>query len=129
MFKDEIRLAQLAIDNSGAPSFDEEILITLLEATVASPDMFLKCDGNSILWGAITPYLLDPSILIAKEIFWFSETPSKNSYRMFREFEAWAQEKGAKEIHMESLSNSLRVGDLFERKGYSNVSTIFRKEL
>ena len=74
-------------------------------------------------------YLGDSSVLFAKEIFWFSEKPSSSSYKMFREFELWAVEKGAREIFMESLEYTPQVESLYERKGYIKSSSIFRKKL
>lgn len=129
MFEDEIRLTKLAIENGDLPPCKEEELEQSFKTSYESPYMFIKCDANSIFWGALVQYLGDSSITFAKEIFWYSEKPSSNSYKMFREFEQWAEEQGASEIFMESLGHSPQLDSIYERKGYTKGSTVFRKKL
>lgn len=125
----EIALAQEAIENGRLPKASRKALETLFSNAYQDQYAFIKCDGDSIFLGSLYTYLGDPSVLLAKEIFWYSRKPSKSSVKFFLEFENWAKQMGAQEIFIESLVNTEKVDSFFISKGYSKGATIYRKEL
>lgn len=82
--------------------------------------------------------LLSPDIndgrLIASEAFWFvtkTYRRGRAGLLLLQAFEAWAQERGASDIHMVQLLHHPTQGlsRLYQRRGYETVEMVWRKPL
>lgn len=129
MYEKEIELTKMAIANGDMPESTDESLKDLFELCYSSPSIFIACTDKTIFVGGLHHYFGDPLKILSKEIFWFSKEPTKDSLKVFKKFEDWSKEQGAIEIHMESLQGTPKVDELYKRKGYDAVSTIYRKKL
>lgn len=69
---------------------------------------------------------------IAEEFFWFARPEHRGAgVALYRRFEEWARQKGASEIHMVHLVNSMpdKVARFYLRHGFEPVEIRYRKAL
>ena len=72
------------------------------------------------------------SDLVAEEFFWFvSESYRKDGIRLYRTFENWARERGAKTLQMVHLSDSMpdKLKKFYLRSGFAEIETRYAKSL
>ena len=70
--------------------------------------------------------------LVASEFFWFVRESSRGEgLRLYRAFEKWARDKGAVQIRMVHLHDSMpgKLSRVYERLGYTAVETHYVKGL
>lgn len=93
------------------------------DATLEKCKVF-RTDAGFIA-GALAPSWCDPNWLIAIELAWWSEDGA--GMRLLRQFEAWAQENGANEIRMTTLTSNPRAAAAL--RSYEPTETSYRKVL
>jgi GNAT superfamily N-acetyltransferase len=91
-------------------------------------------DGSGVVfrheWGAIggfvSPMWMSPSVLVASELFWWSE---REGLALLRAFEDWAKDQGAVAVNMIGLATNERAGRIYERRGYAPVEQVYRRAI
>lgn len=128
MYERELELAGKAIEQGGLPPINKQDALDLIHQAYTHPDMFLSMIDDTILMGIITPVLYNQSYLIARDIFWYSEKPTKNGLKVLQEFEQWAKDKGANAVMKETNSNSPEsVPRVYQRLGYKREGEVFMR--
>jgi GNAT superfamily N-acetyltransferase len=82
--------------------------------------------------GILHPDLYDGSRTIADEFFWFARPEHRGAgVALYRAFEAWARERGASEIQMCHLIDSMpaKVARFYAGAGFRAVEVRYSKEL
>lgn len=82
--------------------FDLDAVSGLLGRMIEAPEAVVLTSGGGGIGGVLTPAYCDPKWIQAVELFWWAE--DRQGLRLLREFEAWAEAKGANEIRMTTLS-------------------------
>lgn len=74
------------------------------------------------------PLYMNRSVLMAQELFWWSESPGAG-IAMLKFGEAWARLVGARCTLMMALDEvqGARVGEMYQRQGYVPAERYFRK--
>lgn len=74
------------------------------------------------------PLYMNKTVLLAQELFWWSEAPGAG-IAMLRFGEAWAKQLGAHAVLMLALDEvqGARVGEMYQRQGYTPAERYFRK--
>jgi hypothetical protein len=134
----ELNLGKSFFEEKGLPgSFNRDVFVStwkkLIEANVGAL-WVIKDEGKVVgaLGGTIYP---DPNDgeLVAQEAFWYVDHERRHGVepiRLFLNFEAWAKTIGAKRLIMVALINSdVRIGKLYEARGYKAVETIYLKNV
>lgn len=84
----------------------------------------LEEDGRAVgmLLAVIAPTWFAPSVLIASELAWWVEPTHRRgsgSLRLFRDFEAWGRQRGARVFSASDLDQpDSPAGKVFEAMGY-----------
>ena len=96
--------------------------------TSPSAIIFVDDSGRSMLCGALVPWLLDDSCLIAQEIAWWVDPGARGGslgVKLLNAFEDWAIACGAKFVSLSCIQHmdGDKVSRLYERKGY-----VFREQ-
>lgn len=86
-----------------------------------------------LLGAVLVPDLFDNKV-VASEAFWFVHPDHRGSMgpvRLFKTFETWAKDVGAERILTAHLSTATagKMGEFYEKQGYSPVETLYRKEI
>lgn len=120
-------------------SFDPEYTVTNLVNCVEIPEVCLlvaENEGKLVggLWGVCNILNLWSMDKAALPHIIYVDPEHRGTlcgYRLIREFERWAIESGASEVHMSVASgiNTERTEELYERLGYSFYGKAYRKEV
>lgn len=117
-------------------TFDIDRFCGLWENLLGSDSgvIFLALRENEIK-GAIGGMVYDDPYSIgqiAQEFFWFVRADSRGSgVRLFREFENWGRDKGARAIRMCHMVDSMpeKVAQFYENSGFHKIEVHYSKEL
>ncbi len=102
--------------------------------TNGSGGLFLLFEGSEVegaIGGVIYPEAYSDA-QICQEFFWFVKPESRGGgVRLYRKFEEWARTKGANEIRMGYLVDSMpeKVSTFYERLGFHPVEVNYTKVL
>ena len=99
-----------------AAPFDPDAVAGLLGQMIDSPAAVVLASDDGVIGGALSPAYCAPQWLMAVELFWWAE---RGGLRLLSEFEKWAQEIGAHEVRMTSLSAYPRAAEILSRRGYA----------
>ena len=106
-----------------------ELLLTSGAGVIFAED----CDGEIVgVIGGIVHQEIYGEEVIAEEFFWFVREAFRGAgVRLYRRFEDWARERGASEIQMVHLFDSMpdRVAKFYLRSGFEPVEMRYRKAL
>lgn len=118
--------------------FDETRLLTSLARAVCSDQFYLRgAFHNGVLTGALLGmieqyyFALD---LLASELGFYvvpDKRGSSAAFKLVRDFERWAEERGATDIVVSSTSRILkrRTSKFYSKLGYEETGTVHQKSL
>lgn len=86
--------------------------------------VILVTDGGMV-GGMIAPPYTSPDWKMAVEVFWFAD--DGRGLALLRGFERWAEEKGADEVRMTTLSGLGAADMILRRKGYRRQETSYTR--
>jgi len=99
----------------------------LARELIEQPNGVVFLTEDALLAGGVFPALLNPRVLQANELLWWSE--GRGGAVVRRAFEQWAREMGAHAVYLAS-TETMRgpaVGRLLGRSGYELAETTYRK--
>lgn len=111
----------------------EQLAATITGLITGPSSVMLVLTAEDRLIGMIGlllhPHLFD-AVMTAGELVWWVEPEARGSgagVELLRAAEAWAVEKGAARIQM--VAPSVRVGEFYEREGYTFIEMNYQKTL
>ncbi len=101
-----------------------------LAALRENENAYLEITEHGAVAGMLTPLWFAPSVVIASELFWYSQKPGEGKALRER-FEAWAKERGARFAHLSGMANENeeRLRRTLRGQGYNDMEIGFIKEL
>lgn len=109
-----------------------EIWGELLKTPAAVIFADVRSDGLAGVIGGLAHREIYSDRMIAEEFFWFVREAQRGSgIALYRAFERWARERGAAEIHMAHLFDSMpdKVAKFYLRAGFEPVEMRYKKSL
>ncbi len=121
----------------GVVPFEMGHVLEQLRGLPLSPEAFVWVSETEelltgFLIGILAPMTFNKSVRVASEVAWYIHPDyrkGRDGLALFKEFEKWAEEKGAKAIFMYSHGMYPGVSRLYERRGYVGQDTTFAKVL
>lgn len=114
--------ARAAIEHYAAPSPSSVTMVAEVDGQIA---------GGIV--GVVTPVWFNPAAKVATELAWWVSEGHRGTsvaIRLYRAFEAWADEQGVDAIVMSDLviDGDTPAGKLFEKLGYATVERAHIKQ-
>lgn len=108
----------------------EEGVMGALAALRENPNAYLEITEDGAIGGMLTPLWFAPGVVIASELFWYSQKPGEGKALRER-FEAWAKERGARLSHFSGMvnENEERLRRTLAEQGYHAKEIGFIKEI
>lgn len=103
---------------------DEEATRAFVDGLMESPLGVILTSETGMIGGVLAPAYSAPSWTMAVELFWWAE---KGGVKLLKAFEEWAENKGAQEVRMTSLTNLTRADELLKRLDYAPIEISYRK--
>jgi len=108
----------------------EDGVMGALAALRENPNAYLEINEHGAIAGMLTPLWFAPDVVIASELFWYSQKPGEGKALRER-FEAWAKERGARFSHFSGMvnENEDRLRRTLRSQGYNDMEIGFIKEI
>lgn len=115
---------------AGLVDLDEAGVMGALAALRENENAYLEITEHGAIAGMLTPLWFAPGVVIASELFWYSQKPGEGKALRER-FEAWAKERGARFAHLSGMvnENEERLRRTLRGQGYNDVEIGFIKEI
>lgn len=107
-----------------ASPFDPEAAKATLTAMIWNPAAVVLVSERGGIGGALVPSYVATSWVMAVEMFWWARG---DGLPLLRAFEAWADEQGAQEVRMTTLTALPRADRILKRLGYAPVEISYTK--
>ena len=105
-------------------AFNLDAMAAFLQQMIESESAAVLMTDRGVIGGAVHPAYCDPSWIYGVELFWWAKG---DGLKLFRAFERWAQQAGAKELRMSSLATLPRADRLLRCVGYAPAETSYSK--
>ena len=111
-------------------TLNEAGVAAALESLQGNPNAYLEINDAGAIGGMLSPLWFSPEVVIASELFWYSEQ-SGEGVKLRERFEAWAKDRGARYVQMSAMANEheARIRRTLGEQGYSAKEIGFIKEL
>lgn len=109
---------------------NEEGVMAALTMLSSNPSAYFEMTDAGAIGGMLTPLWFSPDVLIASELFWYSEQLGEGA-KLRERFEAWAKSKGARFIQFSAMANEHeeRLRRTLATQGYHAKEIGFIKEI
>lgn len=111
-------------------TLDEAGVAAALQSLHDNPAGYVEITEAGAIGGMLTSLWFAPDVIIASELFWYSEKPGEGAALRER-FEAWAKERGARFVQFSAMVNEHedRLRRTLLEQGYHAKEIGFIKEI
>ena len=95
--------------------YEPEATATFLGHLINSDQATVIMHDHGFIGGMLSPAYCAPDWVMAVELFWWAE---KRGLSLLRDFERWAEGKGANEVRMTTLYSLPTADTILRRLGY-----------
>lgn len=115
---------------AGMLGINEDALRAYMARLIASAaaDILTDPDGHGMIGVQCGAHPMSGEIT-AGEVFWYVKPDMRHGLGglLMKAAEAWARERGAKRMQMTAPDD--RIGNLYTRRGFKRVETVYQKDL
>jgi len=108
----------------------EDGVTAALSMLSTNPDAYFEMTDGGAIGGMLTPLWFAPDVIVASELFWYSEQPGEGA-KLRERFEAWAKDRGARFVQFSAQINEYeeRLRRTLATQGYDAKEIGFIKEI